>query len=146
MSLHTGCLLWQILMQKLAILTRACRLIVVGLLFVFVVHGAGVRRATCIYLCLNYAKNVDKNWDITISFIIHVTLRRKAITVSNSPVTLFIRHTMTYRSFHRIDDLYFGTTIYTSLACSHRSRLIELCWVAGLCPLNTIFRAGGRFC
>ena len=45
-------------MQKIAILTRACRLTVASLLFVFVVHGAGVRRAT--YLCLDCTKNVDK--------------------------------------------------------------------------------------
>jgi hypothetical protein len=31
---------------KNAILTRACRLTVAGLLSVFVVHGAGIRRAT----------------------------------------------------------------------------------------------------
>ena len=30
----------------------------------------GIRRAT--YLCLDSAKNVDKNWNITASFIIHV--------------------------------------------------------------------------
>ena len=41
-----------------------------GLLFVFVDHGAGIRRAT--YLCLDCAKNVDKSWNITVSFIIHV--------------------------------------------------------------------------
>ena len=57
-------------MQKIAILTRACRQTVAGLLFVFVDHGAGIRRAT--YLCLDRAKNVDKNWNITVSFIIHV--------------------------------------------------------------------------
>ena len=70
MSLHTGCLPWQKLTQKIAILIHACRLTVVGLLFVFVLHGAGIRRAT--YLCLDCAKNVDKNWNITVSFIIHV--------------------------------------------------------------------------
>ena len=41
-----------------------------GLLFVFVDHGAGIRRAT--YLCHDCAKNVDKNWNITVSFIIHM--------------------------------------------------------------------------
>ena len=56
--------------QKIAILTRACRLTAAGLLFVFVDHRAGIRRAT--YLCLDYAKNVDKNWNITVSLIIHV--------------------------------------------------------------------------
>ena len=50
--------------------TRACRLIVTSLLFVFVVHGAGVRRTT--YLCLDCTKNVDKNWNINVLFIIHV--------------------------------------------------------------------------
>ena len=35
-----------------------CRSIVAGLLFVFVVNGAGARRAT--YLCLDSTKNVDK--------------------------------------------------------------------------------------
>ena len=50
-------------MQKIAILnTRACTLTVASLLFVFVVHGAGTRRAT--YLCLDSTKNVDKNWNI----------------------------------------------------------------------------------
>ena len=42
----------------------------VGLLFISVVNGAGVRRAT--YLCLDTTKNVDRNWDINVSFIIHV--------------------------------------------------------------------------
>ena len=41
-----------------------------SLLFVSVVRRAGVRRAT--YLCLDCAKNIDKNWNITVSFIIHV--------------------------------------------------------------------------
>ena len=57
-------------MQKIAIITRVCRLTVTSLLFVFVVHGAGVWRAT--YLCLDCTKNVDKNWNINVSFIIHV--------------------------------------------------------------------------
>ena len=57
-------------MQKIAILTHACRQTVAGSLFVFVDHGAGIRRAT--YLCLDCAKNVDKNWNIIVSFIIHV--------------------------------------------------------------------------
>ena len=43
---------------------------VAGLFFVFVDHGAGIRRAT--YLCLDCAKNMDKNWNIAVSFIIHV--------------------------------------------------------------------------
>ena len=38
--------------------THAYRLTVAGLLFVFVVHGADVRRAT--YLCLDCTKNVEK--------------------------------------------------------------------------------------
>ena len=37
-------------------------MIVASLLFVFVVHGADIRRAT--YLCLDCTKNVDKNWNI----------------------------------------------------------------------------------
>ena len=58
-------------MQKIVILTCACRLTVAVLLFVFVVNGAGIRRAA--YLCLDSTKNVDKNWDINVSFInIHV--------------------------------------------------------------------------
>ena len=73
-SLHTGCLPWQKLMQKIAILTRTCRLTVAGLLFVSMVRRAGIRRAP--YLCLDCAKNMDKNWNIiyyvTVSFIIHV--------------------------------------------------------------------------
>ena len=69
MSIHRGCLPWQKLTQKIAILTRACRQTVADLLFVFVDNGAGIRRAT--YLCLDCAKNVDKNWNITVSFIIH---------------------------------------------------------------------------
>ena len=56
--------------KKIAKLTRACRQTVADLLFVFVDHGAGIRRAT--YLCLDCAKNVNKNWNITVSFIIHV--------------------------------------------------------------------------
>ena len=40
------------------------------LLFAFVDHRAGIRRAT--YLYLDCAKNVDKNWNITVSFLIHV--------------------------------------------------------------------------
>ena len=70
MSLHRGCLPWQKLTQEIVKLTRACRETVAGLLFVFVDHGAGIRSAT--YLCLDCAKNVDKNWNITASFIIHI--------------------------------------------------------------------------
>ena len=33
-------------------------------------HGAGIRNAT--YLCLDCAKNMDKSWNITALFIIHV--------------------------------------------------------------------------
>ena len=36
------------------------------LLSVFVVHGAGVRRAT--YLCLDCTKDVDKNWNINLIY------------------------------------------------------------------------------
>ena len=45
-------------MQKTAILTRVSRLTVAGLLFISVVNGAGINRAT--YLCLDSTKNVDK--------------------------------------------------------------------------------------
>ena len=69
-ALHRGCLPWQKLTQKIAILTCACRQTVAGLLFIFVDHGAGIRSAT--YLCLDRAKNVDKNWNITAFFIIYV--------------------------------------------------------------------------
>ena len=69
-SLHTGCLPWQKLMQKIAILARACRLIVASLPFVFVVHRVDVRRATYLGL-LDCTKNVDKNWNVIVSFIIY---------------------------------------------------------------------------
>ena len=57
-SLHTGCLPLLKLTQKMEIPTRASRLTVAGLLFVLVVNGAGVRRAT--YLCLDSTMNVKK--------------------------------------------------------------------------------------
>ena len=38
--------------------------------FVFVVNEAGIRRAT--YPCLDSTKNMDKDWDISVSFIIQV--------------------------------------------------------------------------
>ena len=66
------------------ILTRACRPTVVGLLFVFVVNRARVRRAT--YLCLDSTKNVDNSWDINVSFIIHVNFDHA--WVEHYPVTL----------------------------------------------------------
>ena len=53
-----------------AMLTHVCRLRVAGLLFVFVAHGLGVRRVT--YLCLDSTKNMEKNWNINVTFIIHV--------------------------------------------------------------------------
>ena len=53
-----------------------------SLLFVFVVHGAGVWRAT--YLCLDCTKNVDKNWNINVLFIIHVNFDH----AGHYPVTL----------------------------------------------------------
>ena len=84
MLMHRGSLPWQKLTQKIAILTRACRQTVAGLLFVFVDHGAGIRRAT--YLCLDCAKNVDKNWSITVSFIIHVNFGHA--WAEHYPVTL----------------------------------------------------------
>ena len=43
---------------------------VISLLFIFVVHWAGTRRAT--YLYLDCTKNVHKNWNINGSFIIQV--------------------------------------------------------------------------
>ena len=84
MSLHISCLPWQKLTQKIAKFTRDCRQTVAGLLFIFVDHGAGIRRAT--YLCLDCAKNVDKNWNITVSFIIHVTFDHA--WAEHHPVTL----------------------------------------------------------
>jgi hypothetical protein len=41
-----------------------------GFLFVFVVHRAGVRRAT--YLCPLPKLYKENNWNINVSFIIHV--------------------------------------------------------------------------
>ena len=87
MSIHRGCLPRQKLTQKIAILTRACRQTVADLLFVFVDHGAGIRRAT--YLCLDCAKNVDKNWNITVSFIIHMNFDHA--WAEHYPVTLSTR-------------------------------------------------------
>ena len=65
-------------------LTRTCRQTVAGLLFVFVDHGAGIRRAT--YLCLDCSENVDKNWNITISYIIHVNFDH--VWAEHYPITL----------------------------------------------------------
>ena len=84
MSIHRGCLPLQKLTQKIAKLTRACRQTVAGLLFVFMDHGAAIRRAT--YLCLDCANNVDKNWNITVSFIIHVNFDHA--WAEHYPVTL----------------------------------------------------------
>ena len=69
-------------MQKIAILTHACRLAVASLLFVFVVHRAGVERAT--YLHLDWTSNVNKTWNI--SFIIHVNFNHA--WTENYPVNL----------------------------------------------------------
>ena len=85
-SLHTGCFSLQKLMQKIEILTRAWRRTVAGLLIVFVVNGAGVRRAT--YLCLDSTMNVNKNWDINVSFIIHVNFDH--VWAEHYPVTLIL--------------------------------------------------------
>ena len=52
--------------------------------FRFVDHGAGIRRAT--YLCLDCANNVDKNWNITVSFIIHMNFDHA--WAEHYPVTL----------------------------------------------------------
>ena len=61
-------------------------MIVASLLFVFVVHGVGIRRAT--YLCLDCTKNVDKNWNIhvNISFILYVNFDHE--WAEHYPVTL----------------------------------------------------------
>ena len=84
MLLYRGCLPWQKLTQEIAKLTHACRQTVAGLLFVFVDYGAGIRSAT--YLCLDCAKNVDRNWNITASFIIHVNFDHA--WTEHYPVTL----------------------------------------------------------
>ena len=55
-----------------------------GFHFVFVDHGAGIRRAT--YLCLDCTKNMDKNWNTTVSFIIHVNFDHA--WAEHYPVTL----------------------------------------------------------
>ena len=73
-------------MQKIAIPTRACRQTVTGLFLFFVDHGAGIRRAT--YLYLDCAKNVDKNWNKTVSFIIHVNFDH--VWAEHYPVTLML--------------------------------------------------------
>ena len=98
MSVHRGCLPRQKLTQKIAILTRACRQTVADLLFVFVDHGAGIRRAT--YLCLDCAKNVDKNWNITVSFIIHMNFDHA--WAEHYPVTLsiFVAYIQRYHAFN----------------------------------------------
>ena len=57
-------------MQKFAILTRAYRLIVASQLFGFVVHWGDVGKAT--YLCLDCTKSMHINWNISVSFVIHV--------------------------------------------------------------------------
>jgi hypothetical protein len=64
----TGCLPWQNLTQKIAILHPRVQTDSGRVFFVLVVHGAGVRRAT--YLCLDSTKKVD---NINVSFIIYVT-------------------------------------------------------------------------
>ena len=74
----------QKLTQKIEILTRVCRWTVADLLIVFVVNGAGVRRAT--YLCLDSTMNVNKNWDINVSFIFHVNFDHA--WAEHYPVTL----------------------------------------------------------
>ena len=79
--MYTGCLPWQKLMQKIAMLADGQWQI---FLFVFVVHGADSRRAT--YLCLDCAMNMDKNRNITVSFIIHVNFDHA--WAEHYPVTL----------------------------------------------------------
>ena len=67
------------------IYTRVCRLTVASLLFVSCSpQEAGLRRA--IYLCLDCTKNVDKNWNINILFIIHVNFDHE--WAEHHPVTL----------------------------------------------------------
>ena len=63
-----------------------------GLLFVFVDHGAGIRRAT--YLYLDCAKNMDKNWNITVAFIVHVNfdyawMEHYPVTLTNQCNTIY---------------------------------------------------------
>ena len=90
-------------MQKIAILTRACRLTVASLVFIFVVHGAGVWRAT--YLCLDCTKNVDKNWNINVLFIIHVNF--DCAWAEHYPVTLIkaLNKIIDYRYIPNITDI-----------------------------------------
>ena len=57
-----------------------------SLLFVFVVHRAGIWRAT--YLCLDCIKNVDKNWNINVLSIIHVNFDHA--WAGHYPATLII--------------------------------------------------------
>ena len=59
-----------------------------GLLFVFMDHGTGIRRAT--YLYLDCAKNVNKNWNMTVSFIIDVNFDHA--WAEHYPVTLMAIH------------------------------------------------------
>ena len=98
-------------MQKIAKLTHACKQTVAGLLFIFVDHGAGIRRAT--YLCLDCAKNVDKNWNIhvTVSFIIHVNFyhawaEHYPVTLSSMPQYTRIRR---MRSMSMCPSLNYGS-------------------------------------
>jgi hypothetical protein len=75
-------------MQKLAILNLHVQTDSGRFNFRFVVHG----RAT--YLCLDRTKNVYKNWNIRVSFIIYVNFDHA--WVEHHPVTLMcvtIMHT-----------------------------------------------------
>jgi hypothetical protein len=85
-SSYTVYLPWQKLTQKIAklILTCAFRSTVAGFLFVFVVYGAGVRRAT--YQYLDCTKNMDNNWNINVSLIIHANFDHA--WAEHYPVTL----------------------------------------------------------
>ena len=102
-------------MQKIAILTRACRQTVAGLLFIFVVNGAGIRSAT--YLYLDSTKNVDKDWDINVLFIIHVNFDH--VWVEHYPVTLSLclPHFLPLSSI--VDTALPRTLLYSLLGMDH---------------------------
>ena len=80
MSMHRGCLPWQKLTQKITDSGR------------FALRFCGpwgrhqARRAT--YLCLDCAKSVDKNWNIIVSFIIHMNFDHA--WAEHYPVTLIV--------------------------------------------------------
>ena len=69
-SLHTGCLPWQKLTQKIA--NTYPRVQTDSDNFAFRFCSPRGRRWRATYLCLDCTKNVDKNWNINVLFIIHV--------------------------------------------------------------------------